>query len=305
MNAPRLMLVLLLVGCFTLAARLVPTGLPADGTRRGADSVAALLLGEGRRLFANHLFVKADVYMHSGYYPTIFDHAQLHGGANSTRTQAATGTGQDTDQGFLGPPRDWLDRFGRNFYVTTPSHLGDDEEHCEHCRNKAKSAPAEPGHEHHDGEAASGDVREILPWLRLSAMLDPQNVETYTVAAYWLRSHLKRPEEAEKFLREGWRENPDSYEILFELGRVTSEVRHDDARARNLWELALRKWDQKNRGAVDPDLPLRRLLLGSLARLEERAGNLAKAIGYFELLKSISPAPETVQKQIDELRAKR
>jgi len=31
------------------------------------------LLGDGRRLFANHFFIMADVYFHSGYYPSVFD----------------------------------------------------------------------------------------------------------------------------------------------------------------------------------------------------------------------------------------
>ncbi len=82
--------------------------------------------------------------------------------------------------------------------------------------------------------------REILPWLRLAADMDPQKIETYTVGAYFLRKHLNRPEEAEAFLREGLRNNPDSYEILFELGRLYNENDHDTDRARNVWQLALK-----------------------------------------------------------------
>ena len=55
-------------------------------------------------------------------------------------------------------------------------------------------------HTHLEG----GNEREILPWLRLSAELDPQRVETYTVAAYWLRA-VGKMVEAEHFLREGLR----------------------------------------------------------------------------------------------------
>ena len=53
--------------------------------------------------------------------------------------------------------------------------------------------------------------------------------------------------EAEKFLRDGLRANPDSYEILFELGRLYYESEHDAARARNVWELALRRWQEQLR----------------------------------------------------------
>ena len=72
---------------------------------------------------------------------------------------------------FLGPPRDWIERFGRHFIITEHTHL------------------------------AGKNRSEILPWLKLSAELDPQKIETYTVAAFWLRD-LGKIKEAERFLRE-------------------------------------------------------------------------------------------------------
>jgi len=54
--------------------------------------------------------------------------------------------------------------------------------------------------------------------------MDPQKIETYTVGSYFMRRHLNRPREAEAFLREGLRNNPGSYEILFELGRLYHEI---------------------------------------------------------------------------------
>ena len=118
---------------------------------------------------------------------------------------------------FLGPPRDWIERFGRHFIVTEHTHLEGNKE------------------------------REILPWLRISAELDPQKIETYIVAAYWLRD-LGKVKEAERFLRQGMLNNPDSYEILFELGRLYYENDHDTARARKIWDLALRKWAEAGGG---------------------------------------------------------
>jgi len=52
------------------------------------------------------------------------------------------------------------------------------------------------GHRAHP--SCGRNEREILPWLRLSAELDPQRVETYTVAAYWLRN-MGKIAEAEQF----------------------------------------------------------------------------------------------------------
>jgi hypothetical protein len=41
-----------------------------------SGSILKVLLGDSRRLFANHFFVQADVSFHSGYYPTIFDRTE-------------------------------------------------------------------------------------------------------------------------------------------------------------------------------------------------------------------------------------
>ena len=151
---------------------------------------------------------------------------------------------------------------------------------------------------------SGGTEREILPWLKLSAELDPQRVETYTVSAYWLRSRLGKVAEAEQFLREGLRANPNSPEILFELGRLYFESYHDAVRARNVWELALRKWTAQESGKKEPDLFLLEEIAVNLSSLEEQAGNLSRAIELLQLAKKASPQAEILQKQIDELKTK-
>ncbi len=44
-----------------------------DQNRRVSLNV---LMGDSRRMFANHFFVKADAYFHSGFYPTVFDNRE-------------------------------------------------------------------------------------------------------------------------------------------------------------------------------------------------------------------------------------
>lgn len=282
-------LVGLLVVSFSLAAKLAPQ-FERRGTRARDEGFLAMMLGDGRRLFANHFVTKADVYFHSGYYPSIFDQ---NSGQRSTHMATDAGVaekkGGHEEADFLGAPRDWLDRFSRNFYITKHTHLDDKDEH--HHEEVARV-----GEEKH-----SEAPREILPWLRLSAELDPQRVETYTVASYWLRQRMGRADQAEQFLREGWRANPDSCEILYELGRVFAENRHDDARARNVWELALRKWNQVEASKREPNVFVRRELLGALAKLEERSGDYRRSAEWFEEIKKISFNPAQVQKQIDDL----
>ncbi len=290
MPAPSLLLSLLFVLCFGLAARLVPWHQSWEGVRAQSGSLLAVLLGDSRRLFANHFFVKADAYFHSGFYPGIFDDRQAHQTPHVAEDAGAMeGHNQGEGESFLGPPRDWIDRFSRHFYPSQHTHL-DEGGAQKNAADKSRPSPS--------------PEREILPWLRLSAELDPQRVETYTVSAYWLRSRLGKVDEAEQFLREGLRANPDSFEILFELGRVLYENRKDAAHARNVWELALRKWDEQEAGKADPNIFARQQIVGFLARLEEGDGRFEQALAYLEMLKKTSPNPAAVQKQIDELKAR-
>src|SRR6266478_287898 len=190
---PYSILAVLAATCFSLATVL--QGRVSNWSRRGeSDSVLKVLLGDGRRLFANHFFVEADVYFHSGYYPSIFDRREAPKDTRHLTSEEGSPEEEahEKEMQFLGPPRDWIERFGRHFMVTEHTHL------------------------------EGGNEREILPWLRLSAELDPQRVETYTVAAFWLRN-MDKIQEAEQFLHEGRRANPDSPEILFELGGLYYE----------------------------------------------------------------------------------
>lgn len=273
MASPYLLLSLLFAICFTLAVRLQPWSLDRDGNRADSAGVLGLVLGDSRRLFANHFFAKADAYFHSGYYPSIFDQTEAHAHSHMVENAGGTAEAEHESEGdFLEKPRDWVDRFGRNFFPTRHTHL------------------------------ERGEERELLPWLRLSADLDPHRVETYTVAAYWLRTRLGRVNEAEAFLRQGLRANPNSSEILFELGRVYDQNRHDSDHARNLWELALRNWKAQQAGRPEPDTFLYAQITGRLAGLESRAGNDAKAITYLEMLQTVSPNPGKIQDQINELK---
>jgi tetratricopeptide (TPR) repeat protein len=136
--------------------------------------------------------------------------------------------------------------------------------------------------------------------------MDSQMVQTYTVAAYWLRTGLHNPKEAEAFLQEGLRNNPDNYEILFELGRLYNEDYHDANRARNVWVAALRYWRAQGDDAKK-SVENKRLcdaILVDLAYLEENAGNWPQAIEYFKMAKPMSPDPDAIQKRIDEARQK-
>ena len=278
---PQFIFALLLAACFTLATWL-ESHFGATQEREGSGGFFESVLGDGRHLFANHFFVEADVYFHSGYYPSIFEQAR-RAQLNAKHTMEDHDHDHDQDNheeeehekamDFLGQPKDWIDRFGRHFYPSTHSHLD-----------------------------KPGEAKEILPWLRLSAELDPTQVDTYIVGSYWLRKHLDKTAEAEQFLRQGLQANPKSYEILFELGSLYYENRHQPNRARNLWELALRRWREQDTAGKKPDKFDYDQILARLAYLEEEQGNLSKALSYLEEEVAYSPAPEGVNKHIGDLK---
>jgi tetratricopeptide (TPR) repeat protein len=269
------LLLLLATVCFSLAT---VTQLRAWNWDRRPDDAGVLqmVLGDSRRLFANHFFIKADISYHSGYYPSIFDQAQAP--KDSKHMTAEEGSHEEEEHekqmNFFVPPKDWIERFGRKFQITAHTHL------------------------------ENGKEREMLPWLRLSAGLDPQRIDTYTVAAFWLRKSLGKVKEAEQFLREGVRNNPQSYEILFELGCLYEESYQDHPRARGLWELALRRWNEQKPSMKEPDLLGFEKIVVRLARLEEQSGNYPKAVHYLRLAMEVSPNPEALQQQISNLEGK-
>jgi tetratricopeptide (TPR) repeat protein len=296
MKRHTLILILLLTLVFSLAAWVQPRLARTNGGRE-SDNVFKVLFGEGRRMFANHFATKADVYLHSGFYPSIFDQAAVaeqkedeareggeaghlhsavpehdHDHDADQGAESSTPEGHKCDTSFMKPPIDCFEAMGRHFMVTQHSHL------------------------------SGGNEREILPWLKLSADLDPQREETYTVAAYWLAQRLNKPEEAEDFLRQGLRANPQSYEILFQLGEIYDRNMKRPAQARGLWLLALRRWDEVETGKEKPDKVGRSRILENLARLELNQQNAAQAIRYFEEAKNYSPDPDAIEARIREVR---
>jgi tetratricopeptide (TPR) repeat protein len=289
MRAYLLSVLLLLVVAFCFATTLEPWHQNWEGGRTKTDNLLEVALGDSRQLLARHFFVKADAYFHNGFAPTIFDTKE---GADARHMSGNAGE-EEEKHNFLGQPRDWIDGFSRNFFPSQHTHLGEGT-----CNN--------PEH-HHDGdhheedEDKDADQREILPWLKLSLQLDPKRGDTYVVAAYWLRSSLKKVDEAEQLLREGLQNVPGDPEILFELGRIRLEERKDADRARNLWELAVKSWNERESGRKNPNFFILAQILSNLALLEEKSGRNSEAIQHLRRLQAISPNKASIAKWIETL----
>lgn len=300
------LLVALWVACFGLAAKLAPQFLASRWSRAGGD-VFQIALGDSRRMFANSFYVKADEYYHSGYYPTMFDDNTAFQTAHmAADTGAVDSKNHGDEHGFLGPTRNWIDAFGRHFFPDRHTHLDE-------------GGPQ-------DDLSGSQTVREILPWLKLSADLDPDNVQTYTVTAFWMRERMNNVAGADAVLHEGIRNCPDSFEIFFELGRLYYESYHDSARARNVWEHAARLWLALDPAFPNGKQPIRDLMIAweqkpgdfsetqkdnqlimeqittHLAKLEEDAGYLPRAIDWLQAARKVSQTPQLIDQEISRLK---
>lgn len=289
-----LLLVALFIFCVGAGASLVSQFHSLEYARGQSGNFFNLLLGDSSRLFANQFYTEADVYYHSGYYPTIFDNKQAFETAHmAADTGAVAVHNQGEETGFMGPPRDWLDAFSRHFMPNRHTHLDE-------------GGPT-------DDLSDNKKVAEILPWLKLSSKLDPEDIRTYLVMSYWLRNNLNQASQAEQVLREGLRHNPGNPQLLYELGRIYFDDYHQPAAAHSIWEAALRTWAEE-----EPNVPLEERLRRTnesfddsfiyeqiqthLAQLEGSVGNLPAAIKHLEQAKLASPNPEDIQKQIDELK---
>src|SRR5262245_6274816 len=207
---------LLLVGAVSLSTWLEPRFQLWNGSRTKSSDLLSVALGDSRRLFAKHFYVKADAYFHSGYYPSIFDERpdedKLHMAANA-------GSGNHSeDLPARGQPNDWIDRFGRHFYPSVHTHLGEAKCNDSHHAHGHVHGPdcKHDDDDHHGASVEAREQRELLPWLKIAATLDPDRPETYITAAFWLRSHIGKVAEAEQFIREGLQQIPGEPELLFE-----------------------------------------------------------------------------------------
>jgi hypothetical protein len=151
---------------------------------------------------------------------------------------------------------------------------------------------------------SGGNEREMLPWLKLSAELDPHEIATYLTASYWLRTSLKKPKEAEQFLREGLRSNPDSYAILLELGRVYLDNWKNPSVARNILILAREKWRRLDAAGEKPDQHSYEEILGEIVQTDRALNDEKGLLADLEELVKVAHSKEPLELEIEELKAK-
>jgi tetratricopeptide (TPR) repeat protein len=212
---------------------------------------------EGRSLLADYFLRKAVDYYHSGALPSIFAMGQA-----------------DSDHEFEEEHElHGLAEFLSHFYPTAHTHL--------------------------ESGGATGQrvnyVAEILPWVWTATKLDPHRDYPYVEAAYWLRRSLGLRREGEGFLREGLRNNPDSVEIQYELGRIAYLDYDNFHKGRYFLTRAFQRLHDHSE-LRNEHLSTYSKVLGLLAQLEEDDKEYLAAVKYLEILRRYSPNPEAIRR---------
>lgn len=122
-----------------------------------------------------------------------------------------------------------------------------------------------------------GKFPRLRPLLEVTVGIDPHFIEAYRYGALflWIAGDT---DATLAFLEEGYRQNPERWEMPHDLGRISFLQLHDYARALRWWTITERL----------PGAPA--YLPRFLARLQGKAGNVETAI---ELWEAIAADPNT------------
>lgn len=191
-------------------------------------SAFAMILGEARASMADMMWIKTERYLHRGvaYRPHLDADAMARTGEVARQKAPA-----QPHQGAPAEPA--VEKIGG----TT---LGEHDDHDDEGGGPQGLIPEarkdyrgfvgviqravqpwkEPGDpdEHTEGG-------ELVPWYRMLTYSDPHHWRGYMIGTWWLSKQpdLQALAEAEKFLREGIRNNPEAFQLQLMLGRLEAQ----------------------------------------------------------------------------------
>jgi tetratricopeptide (TPR) repeat protein len=155
---------------------------------------------------------------------------------------------------------------------------------------KWKKAICPNKHAHTQGNETS----EILPWLRLASQTDPQNIEIYLVACFWLVGDCGRPDLALAAISEAQQKNPERYELLLEEARIHLSLSNNMNAIRAL-ETARKLMQHQPNDAEQASIDLDFIHL-SLSYLFEADDDLEQSISAMAALAKHKPTHSTLER---------
>jgi len=149
----------------------------------------------------------------------------------------------------------------------------------------------------HDHLSGAGGIKEMMPWLDMAIRANPQNLESYLVAAFWLSREANLDEKALQILEKAQRNIPYSYEVQLDKGRLLLHMGNYDL-ARLSFSAALAFWNKSADPTSKSALLDRSQALLFRAMLYEECGKTSEAIEDLQAVLSISPNNPQLKKRL-------
>ncbi len=177
------------------------------------------MLGSAKEVLGDMVYLKADSYFHGGLRADMLESFdESHGLSEEDHEE----TERHLEKNFK--PADWVDNVYRQVYVSEHRHM-----------EKENS-------------------QEMLPILGLSVKLNPHNISAVLSSAYWLQNRSGDDNQALAVLTQGYKDNPDSWEIVLELGKIYFELKKDPKTAIDYYLSAIRNMEKAEHEWFDPIL---------------------------------------------------
>ncbi|CAN5492531.1 hypothetical protein BH09SUM1_BH09SUM1_00220 [soil metagenome] len=225
----------------------------AGRAQKDNSGAIGYILGEFRASLSDMMFMKTEVYLHSGirYKDTHASDVETTGtavgegqvSATEREVQAMhirpgeTKTEEPDDHGDAGAPT----------MIPTPmedfrSFIGEIERDVKPWQDPSVA------HRHTAGE-------ELLPWYRMMTLADPNNVRGYMMGTWWLFAEKseKSDREALNFIDEGVANNPEAFQLWLMKGRVHTRLNETDAAIKALGRATELASAQRPAGGAESD----------------------------------------------------
>lgn len=140
----------------------------------------------------------------------------------------------------------------------------------------------------------------LMALIRTVTWLDPHFIQAYDLGAYILSNELKKPEEAVRFIEEGVKNNPDSFDLNWEYGFILSYNKQYSEALPYLLKARLLRGDE--RSAYDDYLQIR-WVYGRIIYCYEKTGELYRAIPYIEEWMALMPGEPSLPELLEKAKA--
>lgn len=144
-------------------------------------------------------------------------------------------------------------------------------------------------------------VKEIMPWLWLSAKAKPDEIETWLISSFWLASEVNQPDSAIKVLLSSQQLIGADYKIKLELGRLYFKQNRIEE-ATKAFDAGLALWPGKYNPEDTETKNDKAKLLVYKAFLYEQTGARTHAIDALNNVLAMFPERKYISKWIEELK---